>query len=134
MSLVKDEVDPKVIGLCKLLKKGALPIKKLGLEFSDEETLGSAFAAGFIQVGRQMYSEVMDGEGIVKKENGKPVLDEQRRQVIDKKFKYQPDNEWSWLDSSMQGRKPLNEVLQEDSPKGIDLHARLTSAGLAATA
>src|SRR6267142_1367729 len=117
------EFTPEVVNLCKNLKKGSVEIGKLPAALQKDEVLGSAFSAGLITVGRQMYSETIDGEiheakythaDLKKPENegkqikvGDPVRDDMGRQVMVKRYKVTPDNEWSWLNSKQENRKPL---------------------------
>jgi hypothetical protein len=134
MTAVLEKHPQKVINLCKALRKGPVPVSKLSSELTDYDVLGYAFASGLIQVGRQMYSLVIVGEPkIVKDKNNKPVLDENRRPVLDKQYAAKPDNEWSWMKHTDFSRKPLNEVLEEELPEGVEMHVRITNEGLAAT-
>ena len=133
MSIVAEKYPQKIVNLCKALKKGPLPVSKLSDELRDDAVLGDAFASGLITVGRQTYSMTMSGIKAAKDSEGKPKLDEQRRQVFDKEYVTRIDGEWSWMTNQNTNRKPLNEVLQDKLPIGIEIHARLTNAGLAAT-
>lgn len=126
----------EVVELCRSLKTGPAPIKKLSKSFQAEEILGHAFAGGLIQVGRKSYTLIPTEDAKVKKEGGKPVLDpETKRPVMEVEYTTSVENEWSWMDNNSKGRAPFGEVLMEESKdEGIPpLYARLTSAGLAAT-
>ncbi len=133
MSIVAEKFSQKIVHLCKTLKKGALPVSKLSDELRDDSVLGDAFASGLITIGRQMYSSTISAMKPAKDKDGKPKFDEQKRQVFDKEYVTRPDGEWSWMTNQSTNRKPLNEVLEEKLPEGIEIHARLTNAGLAAT-
>ena len=133
MSIVAEKYPQKIVNLCKALKKGPLPVSKLSDELRDDAVLSDAFSSGLITIGRQSYSMTMSSIKAAKDKEGKPVLDEQRRQVFDKEYVTRPDGEWSWMTNQSTNRKPLNEVLEEKLPAGIEIHARLTNSGLAAT-
>ncbi len=133
MSIVAEKYPQKIVNLCKALKKGPLPVSKLSDELRDDAVLSDAFSSGLITIGRQSYSMTMSSIKAAKDKEGKPVLDEQRRQVFDKEYVTRPDGEWSWMTNQSTNRKPLSEVLEDKLPAGIEIHARLTNAGLAAT-
>ena len=132
---------PKVTNLCRALKKGPVAIPKLAAELRDDEVLGQAFADGLIEVGRPQYALVAtncpgDGSaGKIRRRDGKFVLDEMKRQIMDRENTAMVEDQWSWLNREQRNRAPLSDVLNEKVEDGVpDLCARLTSAGLAATA
>jgi hypothetical protein len=134
MSTAVAEKHPqKVINLCRALKKGPVPFKKLSEELREPEVVSYAFATGLIQVGRQMYSLVLAGTPEVVKKDNKPVLDENKRPIMERKYIAKPDNEWSWVGTDSRCCKPVAEIMEEELPDGVELHAKLTSAGMAAT-
>lgn len=138
-----EDVSPKVVQLCRSLKRGPTPLSKLDKVVSDESVLGEAFADGLIQIGLPEYTFVCtsggeQGEaGKLMRKDGKPVIGEDGRQQLDKQYKVVLDGKnFSWLDAAQQhGRKPLLEILQESDqlPEGVEYHARLTTAGLKAS-
>ena len=136
MSTVAEKYHPKVVGLCKALKKGPVPVSKLTDEYKADDILGSAFADGLVMVGRKTYSIVPVGEMRIRKDaKGQLMLDENNRQIVDRDTKTLVENEWSWMDRTSQHRAPLLEILEEKVQEGVpELHVKLTSAGLAATA
>ena len=136
MPAVAEKLPAKVVSLCRALKKkDPTPVNDLPEELRCDEVLGYAFTDGLIEVGRQAYARVPIGEGKVRKgKDGKPLLDDQKRQIVDMEYRVHLEGEWSWLNRNHQNRAPLQDVLNETVEPGVPgVHARLTSAGLAAT-
>lgn len=127
------EADADLKGLCKHLSgKTAVAIEDLPRNFQSPGLLAKALHKGFMEIGRQSYSESI-ASLTVKKEKGSVVIDSEGRQVIVKEMRATPDNAWNWTNLSGPNRKPFIEVLAEDKslPDNLKLHVRLTTAGLA---
>lgn len=139
MTMIAEKYSAKVVNLCKALRKGPAAIDSLPTDLASDEVLGAAFVDGLVEVGRQAYTLVPinsgDGSsGKIKRDRaGKIEVDEYKRPILEKQYTVSVENEWSWMDRSQRHRAPLADVLEEKTQSGVPaLHARLTSAGLAA--
>ena len=128
------KVSQKLRQLLQSLRKGQQPLSKLPQ--ADEDTVGEAFACGYIQLGMPEYTLVVTSgneEGIAGKlkrdKHGKNVLDDRGRQQLDKEYAVRLDGGFSWMNYDQPSRKSVNEVLAEELPDGVELHLRLTTAG-----
>ena len=132
--------SPEETALCRFLEdKEFAELAKVDMHLKKPSVLAGAFQRGLIEFGRRNYSMTIQEAKPAKGKDGKPVLDEMKRQVCDKTYN-EPhvDNDWSWLTlENARGRKPLKTILDEEDklPKDVPpLCVRLTTAGLAACA
>lgn len=135
------KVAGDLAGLCKYLAgKKPVMVSALPKNLMQPAVLAQAAALGLVEFGRRNHSVTITSVKVVKGADGKPVYDDQKRQVTQKEYATHLDNDWSWADMRKPGRKPLHDLLGEDDGLGEDahddvrLHVRLTTAGLAASA
>lgn len=116
-----------------LADKDKAAIHSLPNDLRRPELLATALAKGYVEVGRRDHSFTVDEVKIVKGPDGKPLYRE-GRPVVERSYKTNLEDGWSWNQPLGPKFKPLREILKDDAEadEEVRLHLRLTTEGLAA--